>query len=102
MIAARSLAILLSLSATNEVSVAADRPAQIGLCAACHQDDGRSGPPGTPRLAGQDETYLRLALEAYRSGERKHGPMRAVVGALQADDIAALARWYASRPGCAP
>jgi cytochrome c553 len=102
MYAVRPIALLFSLSAAVETAAAAERPAQIGLCMACHQDDGRAGPPGTPRLAGQDETYLRLALEAYRSGERKHGPMRAIVGALQADDITALARWYANQPACKP
>ncbi len=102
MSAVRPIALLLSVCASVETALATERPAQIGLCMACHQDDGRSGPPGTPRLAGQDETYLRLSMEAYRSGERKHGPMRAIVGALQPDDIAALARWYANQPACKP
>ncbi|MFY8136257.1 MAG: c-type cytochrome, partial [Aquimonas sp.] len=39
-----------------------------------------------------------LSLEKYKSGERRHPPMQAVVGALQPDDLDALARWYASQP----
>ena len=74
------------------------RPAKLGLCAACHGEDGRSRTPGTPHLAGQDELYLRTALAAYRSGARSAAPMNAVAGSLQARDIAALARWYATRP----
>lgn len=73
------------------------RPAQLGLCASCHGEDGRGRQPGTPHLAGQDETYLRDALNAYREGRRDHAAMRAISGALSARDIEAFARWYASR-----
>ena len=73
-------------------------PAKLGLCAACHGEDGRSRAPGTPNLAGQDETYLRNALDAYRTGARRIAPMTAVAGTLQPRDIQALARWYARRP----
>lgn len=77
-------------------------PAQLGLCVACHTDAGRSGPPGTPRLAGQDQTYLQASLLAYRNGERRHPGMRAIAGALSAADIEALAAWYAAQPACVP
>jgi cytochrome c553 len=78
------------------------RPAQLGLCASCHGDEGRTGTPGTPRLAGQDPLYLREALGAYRDGRRDHAAMRAIAGALDAADIAALADWYAKQPARAP
>ncbi len=77
-------------------------PAQLGLCVACHTDDGRSGPTGTPRIAGQDEAYLRASLLAYRSGERRHPGMRAIAGALSLADVDALAAWYAGQPVCPP
>jgi cytochrome c553 len=77
-------------------------PAQLGLCIACHTDAGRSGPPGTPRLAGQDQTYLQASLLAYRNGDRRHPGMRAIAGALSAADIEALAAWYAAQPACVP
>jgi cytochrome c553 len=77
---------------------AANKPAQLGLCAACHGEDGRSRAPGTPSLAGQDEAYLRKALTDFRSGARKASPMNAIAGTLQAKDVQALARWYATRP----
>ena len=97
-------AVFLLLAFLSSPSAAAEppaRPPQLGLCASCHGDDGRSGAPGIPRLAGQDETYLRDALEAYRSGSRAHDAMRAIAGALDATDIAAMARWYAAQ-ACAP
>jgi cytochrome c553 len=77
-------------------------PAQLGLCAACHHEDGRAGVPGTPKLAGQDETYLRDALDAYRKRERDHAAMQAIAGALSDRDVAELARWYARQAPCPP
>lgn len=90
---------LASVALASAASAAAPpaRPAKVGLCASCHGEDGRSRIPGTPHLAGQDETYLRLALNAYRSGARRAPTMNAVAGTLQPRDVAALARWYATR-----
>ncbi len=73
------------------------RPGKLGLCAACHGEDGRAGSPGVPRLARQDETYLRDALAAYRDGRRSHDAMRAIAGALSPGDVAELSRWYAGQ-----
>ncbi|MGL6289982.1 MAG: c-type cytochrome [Silanimonas sp.] len=78
------------------------KPAQLGLCVACHGDNGVARQPGTPHIGGQDEGYLVLALNAYRDGSRKAVAMNAISNALQPDDIEALARWYASQPGFRP
>ncbi|MCK7593928.1 c-type cytochrome [Pseudomarimonas salicorniae] len=80
------------------VDEASARPAKAGLCVACHGQYGVSGLPGHPHIAGQDETYLRESMLRYRSGERPHAPMKAVVGGLSDADIAALARYYAQLP----
>ncbi len=77
----------------------ADKPAKLGLCAACHGENGISRTPGIPHLAGQDETYLRKALNDYRSGVRKVSPMSSIANQLQPKDIAAFAKWYAAQPG---
>ena len=97
-LAALFAALALASSAAAATTAPVPRPAKLGLCAACHGEDGRARTPGTPHLAGQDEAYLRAALGAYRSGARSAAPMNAVAGSLQARDIEALARWYASRP----
>lgn len=78
------------------------RPAKLGLCVACHGEDGVSRVAGTPHLGGQDGQYLRRALEDYRSGARRHVPMSSLANSLQPADIEALAAWYASRPGFIP
>ena len=94
----RSLLFLSGLLAA--VSASAEpppRPAQLGLCSACHGERGHSSVAGIPHLAGQDETYLALALRQYRKGERTASAMRAVSGALQDREIAAFAAWYAAQ-----
>ncbi|MGA9421066.1 MAG: c-type cytochrome [Rhodanobacteraceae bacterium] len=91
---------LLWLMLAVACSAVAQRPAQLGLCAACHGENGIALAPGTPNLGGQDATYLVAAIEQYRSGKRDNSAMRAVVGALSRADIAALAEWYAAQPGC--
>jgi len=80
--------------------MASPRPPQLGLCASCHTESGCSRIAGTPHLAAQDETYLRQALAAYRSGARDHAAMRALAGALSVRDIGALASWYSTLPAC--
>ena len=86
-----------SAQAAAPVAAAAAKPAKLGLCASCHGEDGRSRTPGTPHLSGQDEAYLRKALTDFRTGARNSAPMNAIAGTLQAKDIQALARWYATR-----
>ena len=77
----------------------AAKPAKLGLCAACHGENGISRVAGAPHLAGQDETYLRKALNDYRSGARNVAPMNSIANQLQPKDIAAFAKWYAEQPG---
>lgn len=75
-----------------------EKPAQLGLCVACHGVNGVARQPGTPHIGGQDEAYLVFALNAYRDGSRRAVAMNAISNALQPDDITALARWYAAQP----
>ena len=93
----RFLSFLFLAALCGTVAAAPPRPPQLGLCAACHGEDGIARAPGTPHLAGQDEQYLVDALKQYRSGRRDAAAMRAVSGALSEADIAAFARWYAAQ-----
>jgi cytochrome c553 len=80
------------------------RPARLGLCAACHGENGVAAASGIPHLAAQDRGYLADALRQYRSGARSAAAMRAAAGALSDADIDALAAWYAAQspvPGAA-
>lgn len=77
-----------------------DGPAAVQRCATCHGIDGREpASPEVPRLAGQKEGYLAQVLREYRGGLRLHAIMQPQAADLSDDDIAALARHFAGRPG---
>lgn len=66
------------------------------MCQTCHGMDGKATIPLAANLGGQQKGYLKLQLEAYRSGERRHEPMNIISKNLSDDDIDQLAEWYAS------
>lgn len=78
------------------------QPAQLGLCAACHGEDGHARIPGAPNLAGQPYQYLLQALREYREGRRNVPVMRTAAGPLTEKDMQALARWFAAQSPCKP
>jgi cytochrome c553 len=69
----------------------------IVRCERCHGIDGNSTDPRFPMLAGQDETYLAQALQAYAGNTRSNSVMHAMADPLSATDMARLARHYATR-----
>jgi cytochrome c553 len=77
-------------------------PAQLGLCASCHGEDGHARIPGAPNLAGQPYQYLLQALHGYRDGERNVPVMRAAAGPLTEKDMQALAHWFSAQSPCKP
>ena len=102
---ARAKALILAILAPAGPLAAAEappRPPQLGLCSACHGDDGHARIPGAPNLAGQPSAYLLEALHAYRSGQRDVPVMRAAAGPLTEKDMQALANWYAAQSPCKP
>jgi len=70
------------------------------LCIGCHGIQGyHIGFPEVhkvPKLSGQGAGYIRAALHAYQSGERKHPSMRTLASSLSEQDIADLAAYYES------
>lgn len=73
------------------------RPARLGLCAACHGEDGMARIPGAPNLAGQKLDYLREALRQYRDGRRDIPVMRAATGPLTDAELDQLAQWFSAQ-----
>lgn len=75
------------------------RTAYAGLCAQCHGADGH-GDANVPRLAGQQEAYLRLNLKRYltMSGERIYAPMTAQVTKLGEGRIDAVVAYLRTLP----
>lgn len=69
-----------------------------GSCFLCHGAEGESASEVFPRLAGQNAEYIAKQLENFKSGKRQSTAMAPMVEKLTPEDMAALGRFYASRP----
>ena len=67
-------------------------------CFLCDGAEGESASEVFPRLAGQNAEYIAKQLENFKSGKRKSSAMAPMVAELSPDDMAALGRFYGSRP----
>ncbi|MDX2143102.1 MAG: cytochrome c [Rhodospirillaceae bacterium] len=64
-------------------------------CFACHGKDGNAPSPINPKIGGQHERYLVLAMNEYKEGKRKESLMRGAVLQLSDDEIKDIAAYYA-------
>ena len=73
---------------------------QVPPCGSCHGLEEGPENPLFPALAGQYAEHLRLQLDLWKTGGRGEGAysqiMQAIAERLSAEDIAAVARYYAS------
>jgi cytochrome c553 len=69
--------------------------AAAAACAGCHGEAGVSAMPGTPSLIGFDEKYFVAAMNAYRSGNRKHDLMKTIAVSTSDADVKHVALFYA-------
>jgi len=76
--------------------------AATASCGGCHGEDGVSGSPATPSLAGQDAQYLVAALVEYKNGSRVHDTMKGLAAALDATKMKNIAAYYAALEPKAP
>lgn len=81
-----------------EKIVSAGRPRlELTACNRCHDTAGASPTsPYIPRIAGQDEAYLKRALHDYQDDMRQSGFMEPVASDLDDEQIDRLAAYYAS------
>jgi cytochrome c553 len=72
----------------------------LPACDVCHGAGGSGVGPSVPYLAGRDAGYIRREIEAWRQGLRSDplGMMKPVADKLSADDVVAVAAYYASLP----
>jgi len=78
---------------------AEDGKKKFYTCTGCHGIAGyKNAYPNysVPKLGGQNEAYLVNALNAYKTGERKHATMRAQAQSLSDQDIADISAFLAS------
>ena len=67
-------------------------------CAGCHGDQGVSGNPATPSLAGQDAQYLVAALKEYKDGSRSDDTMKGLAASLDDRGMKNLAAFFSALP----
>jgi cytochrome c553 len=74
--------------------------AKVAMCMGCHNIRGyqASFPEvhRVPMIAGQSAKYIAAALNAYRTGDRKHPTMRGIAASLTDQDVTAIAAYYES------
>tara|TARA_R110002049_G_scaffold182485_2_gene350355 strand:+ start:94337 stop:95425 length:1089 start_codon:yes stop_codon:yes gene_type:complete len=76
----------------------AEQPSLYERCQACHGDEHMSPvSKRVPALSGQNETYLRNSLLAYRDATRSSGIMMQATHGLTDEQIDRLARLYSSQ-----
>ncbi len=72
--------------------------AKIAMCVGCHAIKGYHATfpevYRVPMIAGQGAKYIAAALNAYKTGERKHPTMRAIAVSLSDQDIADISAYY--------
>lgn len=73
----------------------------ITPCASCHGARGQGGVNETPALAGQNPQYFVRTMQLYHGQQRANDTrrgMRSFAGKLSAEELAALATYYADLP----
>jgi cytochrome c553 len=79
---------------------------KIATCIGCHGIVGyqASFPEvyKVPKISHQNGAYITTALNAYKSGERKHPTMRSVAQSLTDQDIADIAAYYENHGQAVP
>ena len=97
----KSLALYFALQKPARANTPAKGDGEAGkkdaaACVGCHGEQGISGNPATPSLAGQDAEYFVKALHAYKSGARSDPAMSGIAGGLDDGATKNLAAYYAS------
>jgi cytochrome c553 len=94
------VSLLLTLGITGLAHAAGNAEAGQGkvvVCGACHNPDGNSVAPNFPKLAGQGERYLLKQLKDIKSGARPVLEMTGMLDALNDQDLADIAAYFASQ-----
>lgn len=72
--------------------------AKVAMCIGCHGIKGyqASFPEvhRVPMISGQSAKYIAAALNAYKTGERKHPTMRGIAESLSEQDVADISAYY--------
>lgn len=72
-----------------------DGQAAAASCGGCHGETGVSKITGMPNLAGFDPKYLVTAMQAYKSAQRNHGVMKALLANVSDASLNNIALYFA-------
>lgn len=74
---------------------------KVAMCIGCHGIPGyQTVFPKTykvPLIGGQYPEYIVAALQAYKSGDRKHPSMNGIAASLTEQDMADIAAYYSAQ-----
>ena len=79
-------------------AVAGEVSTLVAECAACHGVDGMGKDIEIPNLAGQQERYLYLQLQNFKSGKRPHKEMRYESRHLSDEEMRDMSHYFAQLP----
>jgi cytochrome c553 len=68
------------------------------ICFGCHGEDGNSVDPLAPKLAGQYGIYITKQVRNYQGSTRAHQIMGPLASAINDEDLADIAAYFASQP----
>lgn len=75
-----------------------DIESRVGICAACHGQNGEPVNAGTPIIWGQQANYLYKELHDFHSGDRPNAVMSPLVKPFSLDDLRSVADYFAAKP----
>lgn len=88
---------LFSTQAHAQTGSAEAGQGKVAVCLACHGQSGNDSLlPNVPKLGGQGEKYLLKQLQEIKSGTRAAPLMTGMLNALNEQDLADIAAYYAS------
>ncbi len=100
--ASAAMIVLLAVFAPLQAFAQGDAAAgaeKITVCLACHGQDGNmSQLPNVPKIGGQTEKYLLKQMHDIKTGLRAAPLMTGMLNALNDQDMANVAAYYASQP----
>jgi cytochrome subunit of sulfide dehydrogenase len=75
---------------------AADTAAGAASCSGCHPTSKSVNTP-VPPLVGRSATEIEAAMQEFRTGQKLASVMDRIAKGFSADEIAAIAAWYAAQ-----
>ena len=91
------LPILLFVSVMPLAEAAAPTPPPgASSCSGCHATSKSVDPP-VPRLVGRSPAEIEAAMQKFRTGQKPASVMDRIAKGFSADEIAAIAAWYAAQ-----